>query len=79
MTRYSVKVGDLWIAASYSPSGPGILLTIKEEDACSWVTHEKAVDVARLATQFFKEIAWVHATEEPDYPPSWNASHGAFA
>lgn len=79
MTRYSVKVGDLWVAASYERSGPGILLTNKEEDAGSWVTHERAVEVARLATQFFNEMAWVYATEEPDRPASWNTSRSAVA
>ena len=77
MTRYSVKIGDQWIAASYSSSGPGILLTTQAEDAGSWVTHEKAAQVARLATQFFKEAAWIHVAEEVDYPPSWNAYKGA--
>jgi hypothetical protein len=79
VTRYSVKVGVQWVAASYSSAGPGILLTTKQEDAGSWVTHEKAVQVARLATQFFKETAWIHVTEEPDYPSSWDAYKGASA
>ena len=79
VTRYSVKVGEQWIAASYSSAGPGILLTIKQEDAGSWVTHEKAAQVARLATQFFKELAWIHVAEEADYPSSWNAYKGARA
>jgi hypothetical protein len=41
------------------------------------VTHEKAVQVAKLATQFFKELAWIHVADEPDYPASWNVSRGA--
>ena len=77
VTRYSVKIGDEWIAASYSSSEPRILLTTQVEDAGSWVTHEKAVEVARLATQFFKETAWIHVAEEATYPPSWNAYKGA--
>jgi hypothetical protein len=79
VTRYSIKVGEQWIAASYSSAGSGILLTIKREDAGSWVTHEKAVEVARLATQFFKEPAWIHVAEEPNVPASWNAYNGARA
>ena len=79
MTRYSIKVGEQWIAASYGSTGSGIRLTIKQEDAGSWVTHEKAAEVARLATQFFKETAWIHVAEEPNYPPSWNAYKGASA
>jgi hypothetical protein len=77
VTRYAVKIGDQWIAASYGRSGPGILLTDQREDAGSWVTHEKAVQVAKLATQFFKELAWIHVADEPDYPASWNVSRGA--
>ena len=77
MTRYLVKVGDRWIAAVYEPTGPSICLTSQEEDAGSWVTHEKAAQVARLATQIFKEAAWIHVAEEADYPPSWNAYKGA--
>lgn len=77
MTRYSVKVGEEWIAAVYEPTGPGICLTSQVEDAGSWVTHEKAAEVARLATQFFKEPAWIHVTEEANYPSSWNAYKGA--
>jgi hypothetical protein len=77
VTRYSVKVGDRWIAASYASVEAGILLTDQVEDAGSWVTHEKAAQVARLATQFFKEAAWIHVAEEADYPPSWNAYKGA--
>jgi len=77
VTRYSVKVGDRWIAASYASVEAGILLTDQVEDAGSWVTHEKAAQVARLATQFFKEAAWIHVAEEVDYPPSWNAYKGA--
>lgn len=79
VTRYSVKIGDEWVAASYGSSGPGILLTTQAEDAGSWVTHEKAAQVARLATQFFKETAWIHVAEEADYPSSWNAYKGAHA
>jgi hypothetical protein len=79
VTRYSVKVGEQWIAASYSSAGPGILLTNQAEDAGSWVTHEKAAQVARLASQFFKETAWIHVAEEANYPSSWNAYKGACA
>ena len=79
VTRYSVKVGDRWIAASYGSAGPGILLTNQREDAGSWVSHEKAAQVARLASQFFKETAWIHVAEEADYPPSWNAHKSACA
>jgi len=79
VTRYSVKVGDRWVAASYSSSGPGILLTNQGEDAGSWVTHEKAAEVAQLATQFFKETAWIYVAEEADVPSSWNAYKGACA
>jgi hypothetical protein len=79
VTRYSIKVGEQWIAASYGLAGSGIRLTIKQEDAGSWVSHDKAVEVARLATQFFKETAWIHVAKEADHPSSCNAYEGASA
>jgi hypothetical protein len=70
MTRYSIKLDDRWIAATYD-SGPGILLTDQREDACSWVTHEAAVVAAKQVSEFFKRPAWIHVAEEPNYPASW--------
>lgn len=74
MTRYSVHVCGCWLAATYGPDGSGLLLTDKREDACSWVTHERAVTAARTAAEFFNEEAFVHAVEEPNFPRSWSVN-----
>jgi|TARA_R110000868_G_scaffold143859_1_gene362484 hypothetical protein len=53
MTRYALKTTHgaqtLYLAAYYanSPKNNGIRLTDKAEDACSYVTIEKAGQVAR--------------------------------
>ena len=39
--------GSRFLAASYEPTGSGIKLTDLREDACSWVTIDKAAEVAR--------------------------------
>lgn len=39
------------------------MLTHKAEDACSWVTYERACEAARLASQFFKYPAFIHHSE----------------
>jgi hypothetical protein len=39
--------GSRFLAASYGPAGSGIKLTDLREDACSWVTIDKAAEVAR--------------------------------
>jgi hypothetical protein len=67
VTRYSVLINDLWLAAAYGPDGSGLLLTDRQEDACSWVTVERAAASARLASNFFKNPAVVRAIEEPAY------------
>jgi hypothetical protein len=60
-------INDLWLAAAYGPDGSGLLLTDRQEDACSWVTVERAAASARLASNFFKNPAVVRAIEEPTY------------
>jgi hypothetical protein len=53
MTRYALKTTHegqvLYLAAYYAnfPKNNGIHLTYKAEDACSYVTIEKACQVAR--------------------------------
>ena len=39
--------GSRFLAASYEPTGSGIKLTDLRKDACSWVTIDKAAEVAR--------------------------------
>lgn len=71
VTRYAVQVGQLWLAAAYDASSNGLCLTKRREDACSWSTHERALQGYRLARESFsKEVALV-VVEEPDYPASW--------
>ena len=54
MTRYALKTTDgaqvLYLAAYYAnlPKNNGIRLTNKAKDACSYVTIEKACQVARM-------------------------------
>lgn len=72
MTRYSVQVEGKWVAATYD-SGPGVMLTNHAEDACSWVTYERACLAARQVSDFFKSAAEVCVAEEADYPRCWGA------
>tara|TARA_B100001939_G_C16891989_1_gene595837 strand:- start:841 stop:1035 length:195 start_codon:yes stop_codon:yes gene_type:complete len=45
--RYALAVeNDLYLAACYEATGSGIMLTTVMEDACSYVTIEKAINVA---------------------------------
>ena len=46
--RYALSISHTtYLAACYEATGSGILLTEKAEDACSYVTIEKAVAVAQ--------------------------------
>lgn len=46
--RYALSIShETYLAACYEPTGNGILLTKKVDDACSYVTWEKAVAVAK--------------------------------
>ncbi len=45
--RYALAIrNDLYLAACYEATGSGILVTTVVEDACSYVTIEKAINVA---------------------------------
>ena len=45
--RYALVLDqDLYLAACYEATGSGIKLTTVAEDACSYVTIEKAINVA---------------------------------
>jgi hypothetical protein len=73
MTRYRVAVGKHWLAAVYDEHSNGVMLTDKEEDACSWATHEKALGAYGLACALYIDGVQLQAVEEPNYPPSWGA------
>lgn len=46
--RYALSISNTtYLAACYEATGSGILLTEKAEDACSYVTIEKAIAVAK--------------------------------
>lgn len=48
LMRYALSISHkTYLAACYEATGSGILLTEKMEDACSYVTWEKAVAVAQ--------------------------------
>lgn len=40
--------GGQYLAACYEADGPGIFLTYNKDDACHYVTQEKAAQVANL-------------------------------
>jgi hypothetical protein len=73
MTRYRVAVGKHWLAAVYDEHSNGVMLTDKEEDACSWATHEKALGAYGLACALYIDGVQLQAVEEPDCPASWGA------
>jgi hypothetical protein len=73
MTRYRVAVGKHWLAAVYDDNSDGIRLTDAAEDACSWVTHEKALGAYALACALFVDNVELQVVEEPNYPASWGA------
>ncbi len=45
--RFLLKSNNLYVSACYDTTGSGVRLTEKRDDACSFVTFEKAVSVAR--------------------------------
>jgi hypothetical protein len=48
LMRYALSISHkTYLAACYEATGSGILLTEKMEDACSYVTIEKALAVAQ--------------------------------
>ena len=55
--RYALSVSnETYLAACYEATGSGILLTKKAEDACSYVTIEKALAVAEAVAPSIGEI-----------------------
>lgn len=47
MARYAIQVDDFYLAAAYEPFGSGLRFTEHHEDACSYVTIDKACSVAK--------------------------------
>lgn len=73
MTRYRIAVGKQWLAAVYDDNSDGIRLTDSVKDACSWVTHEKALGAYAVVSALFADTVELQVVEEPNYPPSWGA------
>jgi len=68
MPRYALTTPEqqrpLFLAAYYNAQGNGILFTDKAEDACSYVTIEKAVQVAQ---QLKLSLGYLPHIVEVDY------------
>lgn len=55
--RYALSISNqTYLAACYEATGSGILLTEKAEDACSYVTIEKALAVAKAVAPSVGEL-----------------------
>ena len=55
--RFALALKDhKYISACYEATGSGIMLTAKPEDACSYVTIEKAASVANAVQQSLGEL-----------------------
>lgn len=72
MTRFVLKVGSQFVAAVYS-SNEWMAFTQNPDDACSWVTYERAISAARIVCRRCNSEVFVHAVEESAYPKSWSA------
>ena len=72
MTRFVLKVGSQFVAAVYS-SNEWMAFTKNPDDACSWVTYERAISAARIVCRRCNSEVFVHTVEEPAYPKSWSA------
>lgn len=55
--RYALSVqNDLFLAACYEATGSGIMLTKNAEDACSYITLEKALAVAQAVSASIGQV-----------------------
>ena len=59
--RFLIKSKDLYVAACYDTTGSGIRLTDRRGDACSYVTYEKAVQVARALIGVLDNVPTIEA------------------
>ena len=71
MNRYVVVVDGRYVTSLHGPSRVGIGLTDTKDDAGSWVTHERAVEAAKVVAKCLGGFVAVHGVDEPDYPRSW--------
>ena len=55
--RYALSLqNNTFLAACYEANGSGIMLTTNAEDACSYVTLEKALAVAQAVSQSIGQV-----------------------
>jgi|TARA_R100000084_G_scaffold104781_1_gene61685 hypothetical protein len=55
--RYALSLqNNTFLAACYEATGSGIMLTTNAEDACSYVTLEKALAVAQAVSQSVGQV-----------------------
>jgi len=55
--RYALSLqNNTFLAACYEATGSGIMLTTNVEDACSYVTLEKALAVAQAVSQSIGQV-----------------------
>lgn len=55
--RFALALKDnTYLAACYEATGSGIMLTANAEDACSYVTFEKAASVAKAVQLSLGEL-----------------------
>jgi hypothetical protein len=71
MNRYVVVVDGRYVTSLHGPGRVGIGLTDTKDDAGSWVTHESAVEAAKVVAKCLGGFVAVHGVDEPDYPRSW--------
>lgn len=74
MTRYIISIVNKgWLMAAYDSTSSGITLTGTQDDACSWVTYERAEAAALQIRHIFSDEIRIEAVDEPSYPRSWEA------
>ena len=71
MNRYVVVVDGRYVTSLHGLGRVGIGLTDTKDDAGSWVTHERAVEAAKVVAKCLGGFVAVHGVDEPDYPRSW--------
>ena len=68
MTRYRLfketRASKHYLAACYEPQHDGIVYTPLREDACEYVTVEKAAAIARELTKLYGEQIHIEVSED---------------
>ena len=59
--RYLLRSKDLYVSACYDTTGSGVKLTENRADACSYVTFEKAVSVARALISVLDDVPTIES------------------